>query len=454
MRSSCCAAATTCSRRWARRSRRRATRSGWPPTSSTTTPSRRRSRCCWPRPRAAACRCAWWSTASARRRTLAAMREWMVPAGVELAVFRPIDRWWSYFQPGQARRLHQKLCVVDGEVAFVGGINLIADRNDLHHGWSDAPRLDFAVPPARPRGGRGGAVGAGDLDARDARPRVARRAREPGAQRRADGARAPPRHAAAHRAAASAPIPATTQPPVSLAFVVRDNLRQRRSIERVYMEAIQHARHRIDLVTPYFYPDRHFRNALAARGRARREGAAAAAGQDRLPHRRRGRARAVRRAAGQGRADLRVHAGLPAREDGGRRRRLGHARQLQHRSAVAAAQPRGQRRRVRRAVRAAACPRSSRSRWRRPAPCWRRLTPRAGSRCCGARSSRWSRTGSCAWPASMGAIDAGRARERLARIGAEAVGAARAGHRAVDRQQDQRADRRARSGSAPTRPRS
>ncbi|HEY9028097.1 MAG TPA: phospholipase D-like domain-containing protein, partial [Burkholderiaceae bacterium] len=76
--------------------------------------------------------------------TLAALREWMVPAGVELAVFRPIDRWWSYLQPGQARRLHQKLCVVDSQVGFVGGINLIADRNDLHHGWSDAPRLDFA----------------------------------------------------------------------------------------------------------------------------------------------------------------------------------------------------------------------------------------------------------------------------------------------------------------------
>jgi cardiolipin synthase len=57
--------------------------------------------------------------------------------------------------------------------------------------------------------------------------------------------------------------PGVVQPPVSLAFVVRDNLRQRRSIERVYMEAIQHARHRIDLVTPYFYPDRHFRVALA-----------------------------------------------------------------------------------------------------------------------------------------------------------------------------------------------
>src|ERR1700712_1025931 len=61
-----------------------------------------------------------------------------------------------------------------------------------------------------------------------------------------------------HRANGGAP-----QPPVSLAFVVRDNLRQRRSIERVYMDAIQHARHRIDLVTPYFYPDRNFRVALA-----------------------------------------------------------------------------------------------------------------------------------------------------------------------------------------------
>ena len=77
--------------------------------------------------------------------TLPLLRGWMAEAGVDLAVFRPIDRWWRWFAPGQARRLHQKLCVVDADVAFVGGINLIADRNDLHHGWSDAPRLDFAV---------------------------------------------------------------------------------------------------------------------------------------------------------------------------------------------------------------------------------------------------------------------------------------------------------------------
>ena len=54
----------------------------------------------------------------------------MAISSVALAVFRPIDRWWRWLQPGQLRRLHQKLCVVDGEQGFVGGINLIDDRAD------------------------------------------------------------------------------------------------------------------------------------------------------------------------------------------------------------------------------------------------------------------------------------------------------------------------------------
>ncbi|MCY7315339.1 MAG: phospholipase D-like domain-containing protein, partial [Rubrivivax sp.] len=66
-------------------------------------------------------------------------------SGVRLEVFRPLDRWYSWLQPGQLRRLHQKLCVCDEVVAFVGGINIIDDRHDMNHGWSDAPRLDFAV---------------------------------------------------------------------------------------------------------------------------------------------------------------------------------------------------------------------------------------------------------------------------------------------------------------------
>ena len=194
--------------------------------------------------------------------TLSALREWTVPAGVELAVFRPIDRWWSYFQPGQARRLHQKLCVVDGQVAFVGGINLIADRNDLHHGWSDAPRLDFAACL------RGKAVAEVEQSVQAIwtramlghvwRDELASLVRSAAPMARARRLATRLRIVRPHRA-----NPGITEPPVNLAFVVRDNLRQRRSIERVYMEAIQRAQHRIDLVTPYFYPDRQFRVALA-----------------------------------------------------------------------------------------------------------------------------------------------------------------------------------------------
>jgi len=194
--------------------------------------------------------------------TLVALRGWLGEAGVELAVFRPIDRWWSYFQPGQARRLHQKLCVVDSQAAFVGGINLIADRNDLHHGWSDAPRLDFAVRL------RGTAVAEVEQSVQAIwtramlghvwRDELASLARSAAPMARARRLATRLRIVRPRRAAQP-----MTQPPVNLAFVVRDNLRQRRSIERVYMEAIQHAKHRIDLVTPYFYPDRNFRVALA-----------------------------------------------------------------------------------------------------------------------------------------------------------------------------------------------
>jgi cardiolipin synthase len=50
--------------------------------------------------------------------------------------------------------------------------------------------------------------------------------------------------------------------PQRAAFVVRDNLRRRRTIERSYVEAIRRARERIDLVCPYFYPGHVFRRAL------------------------------------------------------------------------------------------------------------------------------------------------------------------------------------------------
>jgi cardiolipin synthase len=201
--------------------------------------------------------------------TLPTLRSWFDVEGVELAVFRPIDRWWRLLHPGQLRRLHQKLCVVDGTTSFVGGINVIDDRNDINHGWSDTPRLDFAVEV------RGPMVEAVEQTARamwtraalgaDWKEEIASLARsaEPVARAR--------RLLGRLRILPSAPPEVGRGPvsPVLAAFVVRDNLRQRRAIERAYIDAIQAARYRVSIICPYFYPGRLFRRALrraAARG--------------------------------------------------------------------------------------------------------------------------------------------------------------------------------------------
>ncbi|HEU5296532.1 MAG TPA: cardiolipin synthase ClsB [Burkholderiaceae bacterium] len=194
--------------------------------------------------------------------TLLRLHEWMVEPAVELAVFRPIDRWWSLLQPGQLRRLHHKLCAVDRDVAFVGGINIIGDRLDLRHGLSEAPRLDFAVelrgPVAVQVAQTARAVWSRAALGADWREEVKALARS--AQPLARARRALQRL----RLVAPTPplLPGSATSPVSMAFVVRDNLRRRRAIERAYIEAVLRARERVDLVTAYFYPGRLFRRAL------------------------------------------------------------------------------------------------------------------------------------------------------------------------------------------------
>ncbi|MCA3240667.1 MAG: cardiolipin synthase ClsB [Rubrivivax sp.] len=200
-------------------------------------------------------------------KSLPAVRARFAGSAVQLEVFRPLDRWWAWLQPGQLRRLHQKLCVCDGGAgltAFVGGINLIDDRHDLNHGWCDQPRLDFAIELRGPLA----------LSAR--------------AATRAMWARA---HLARHwrsefRMAAASEHPvgetmgllqqlrgpaaleldeAIDDPrPMRAAFLVRDNLRQRRVIERSFTEAIGRARESVDIAVPYFYPGHRFRRALRA----------------------------------------------------------------------------------------------------------------------------------------------------------------------------------------------
>jgi cardiolipin synthase len=190
------------------------------------------------------------------------LRQRLNEAGVQLTVYRPIDRWWNWLQPGQLRRLHLKLCVIDAEVGFVGGINLIDDRFDINHGLTEQPRLDFAVRLSGPvvapvhqatlaawtRARLGHSLKQEALAiARGVQPmsrmrRLLKRLRMPSGR----GMQAIPGELSAMRAA----------------FVLRDNLRQRRTIERSYIDAIRLAQTRIDLVSSYFYPGHSFRRAL------------------------------------------------------------------------------------------------------------------------------------------------------------------------------------------------
>lgn len=189
-----------------------------------------------------------------------ALREWLSARGVQLEVFRPLERWWAWLQPGQLRRLHQKLCVVDRETAFVGGINVIEDRFDLHHGWTEQPRLDFAVEV---RGPLAAAVHA-TARAMWSRARLGQHWREEvkSVARSAAPVGRTLRLIRSLRARPGDGHRAREPQPVKAAFVVRDNIRQRRAIERAYVEAIRGARERIDIAVPYFYPGRAFRRTL------------------------------------------------------------------------------------------------------------------------------------------------------------------------------------------------
>ena len=68
----------------------------------------------------------------------------LTAAGVQWRVYSPLGRF-GLLLPSRWRRLHRKLCVVDGRVLFCGGINVLDDFHDPNHGALDAPRFDFAV---------------------------------------------------------------------------------------------------------------------------------------------------------------------------------------------------------------------------------------------------------------------------------------------------------------------
>lgn len=161
--------------------------------------------------------------------------------GVHLMKYRPEVAPWQ-FRSHRLRRLHRKLCHVDCTIAFVGGINLIDDMNTPRQ---RPPRLDFAV---RVRG-----------------PLLAPIVQT---MQRLWALVELVQFETSEVPLFPDPIEVTPEGTQAAKFVIRDNLRYRRDIERAYLAAIRTAKREIVIANAYFFPGVRFRRALiAAAGR-------------------------------------------------------------------------------------------------------------------------------------------------------------------------------------------
>lgn len=191
--------------------------------------------------------------------------EQMRRAGVQWQVFSPIRGSWSWLRlvlaPARWRRLHRKLCVIDEQLLFCGGINVLDDLHDPNHGPLQAPRFDFTVQIGGPVAQQAAdamallwwRVQAGD-SVRHRQLALAWQAFRESHQFqrpvRPDGAPAP-------------------QGPVAVrAFLLlRDNFRYRNRIERAYRKAIGQARQEVLISNAYFLPGVRLQRALVQAAR-------------------------------------------------------------------------------------------------------------------------------------------------------------------------------------------
>lgn len=171
------------------------------------------------------------------RERIAQLRREFGQAGMQFAAFNP------WFRRGIART-HRKIVVVDRRIAFLGGLNINDDdiSDDDSATPLPAPRWDFAVSIVGPL-----------VDAVHAE-----------AQRQWQRTRLRPLKTRIEilRDTVRARQPLRAVRVEEAALVVRDNLRNRRAIQRSLLQALGHARESALLVTPYFAPGRKMRKAL------------------------------------------------------------------------------------------------------------------------------------------------------------------------------------------------
>ena len=183
--------------------------------------------------------------------------EWRIrfdKAGIEWRVYSPLGTL-GLLIPNRWRRLHRKLCVIDGHLAFCGGINILDDWYDPQYGQLQAPRLDFAVCAT-------GALvqqvqeTATQLWWRMQAVRHVRQQNFPEAYSsfKASGLHMPWLHDGLQAEKATWVARA--------GLLLRDNVLHRGQIEKAYRRAIATARHDVLIANAYFLPGRKLRQAL------------------------------------------------------------------------------------------------------------------------------------------------------------------------------------------------
>ena len=180
-------------------------------------------------------------------------RKTFADAGVECQVYGPVGRFGLLSMRGW-RRLHRKVCLIDGHVAFCGGINLLDDFHDPNHGALAKPRWDFCVRV------RGPLVQDVHRAMHDLWWRV-KAVRRVG-QREFNAAWQAVQRLRVSGEAAAEPLPVGTGSLVRARLLLRDNLSNRSRIERAYRRAIGKAREEIIIANAYFLPGRKMREAL------------------------------------------------------------------------------------------------------------------------------------------------------------------------------------------------
>lgn len=170
-------------------------------------------------------------------------------AGGQCRIYRPEPRRLARFIPSRTRlrRLHRKVTVVDAQKAFIGGINIVDDYDDIDvTDTTLTPRFDFAVQVQ-------GSLVPYAVHAQDLLwvglnwSRLRRRPTEWRHMRLLQ-----PRY-----------VTGTESGQQRAALVLRDNIRFRQTFERAYLYAIQNARSEILIANAYFFPGRQFRKELA-----------------------------------------------------------------------------------------------------------------------------------------------------------------------------------------------